>query len=413
MRRQDGDRPRVECGLCGGDDITVFASIEAVPVHCNVLHRTREAALSAPTADIRLGYCRACGFIQNTAFEPGLVPYTVEYENALHHSAHFREYARGLAADLIRSHGLTGRSIVEIGCGDGYFLRLLCREGGNQGWGFDPSDRGASAVEMADDSVRVIPDYFRPESIPGQVDFVCCRHVLEHVPRPRELAREIRRACGWGHPAVVFVEVPNGLSIVHESGIWDILYEHCSYFSAATLSRLFGTEGFRVLRTASAYSGQFLQLEAVAADPSDNQADPASGQTQPIPEEVECLGRLRRAIVASWDRKLGDAGERGRRMAIWGAGTKGVMFLNSLREANRIGCAVDLNPKKQGTYIAGTGHEIVAPESLATWKPDLILVMNHSYLKEIAAILDQVGLNAELVPVCRPDGSAAASTSLN
>jgi hypothetical protein len=59
------------------------------------------------------------------------------------------------------------------------------------------------------------------------------------------------------------------------------------------------------------------------------------------------------------------------RAVIWGGGSKGVTFLNTLVIIDDITCAVDINPHKQGTFIAGSGQEIVAPDFLRTYRPDL------------------------------------------
>ncbi len=44
---------------------------------------------------------------------------------------------------------------------------------------------------------------------------------------------------------------------------------------------------------------------------------------------------------------------------------------------------MDLNPNKQGNYIAGTGQKFVSPEFLSEFNPDSVIVMNPIYAKEI------------------------------
>ena len=86
-------------------------------------------------------------------------------------------------------------------------------------------------------------------------------------------------------------------------------------------------------------------------------------------------------------------------MALWGAGSKGVTFLNIADSARSIDTVVDINPRKQGHYIALTGQQVVAPEALPGIGPDVIFVMNALYTKEIAATLDRLGVRAELISV--------------
>ena len=82
---------------------------------------------------------------------------------------------------------------------------------------------------------------------------------------------------------------------------------------------------------------------------------------------------------------------------LWGAGAKAVAFLNYLDiPANQIEFVVDINPKKHGTYLPGTGQRIVPAESLLEYKPDSILVMNPQYLSEIHSMMKEIGVQAKL-----------------
>ena len=47
-----------------------------------------------------------------------------------------------------------------------------------------------------------------------------------------------------------------------EFGIWDLIYEHYSYFTALSLSRLFAGAGFKPLSLEEAFGSQYLCIEA-------------------------------------------------------------------------------------------------------------------------------------------------------
>ena len=74
-------------------------------------------------------------------------------------------------------------------------------------------------------------------------------------------------------------------------------------------------------------------------------------------------------------------------------------FLTTLNVRDEIAYAVDINPHKHGTFMAGTGQEIVAPEFLREYRPDMVIVMNSIYCAEIRRELDRMGVEAELRPV--------------
>jgi hypothetical protein len=84
---------------------------------------------------------------------------------------------------------------------------------------------------------------------------------------------------------------------------------------------------------------------------------------------------------------------------IWGSGSKGITFLNMLETADGIEYAVDINPRKQGMYITGSGQRIVPPAFLAEYQPDAVIVMNPLYIDEIKANVEEMGVEADFLTV--------------
>ncbi len=72
-------------------------------------------------------------------------------------------------------------------------------------------------------------------------------------------------------------------------------------------------------------------------------------------------------------------------------------FLTTLGQSiDDIAYAVDINPIKHGTFMAGTGQEIVAPAFLQSYRPDVVIIMNPVYRAEVTADLTALGLNPEI-----------------
>ena len=165
------------CPVCSSGDVNVFFEIYAEPVHCNVLCQTRQSALSTRRGDIRLGFCECCGHIYNVAFDPGVMGYTEEYENSLHFSPSFQDYARQLAAKLVEKHGLFGKDVIEIGCGKGDFLMLLSELGVRSGVGFD-SSYVKERQEKSDRKITFIQDFYSERYSEYAGDMILSRHVL-------------------------------------------------------------------------------------------------------------------------------------------------------------------------------------------------------------------------------------------
>ena len=81
---------------------------------------------------------------------------------------------------------------------------------------------------------------------------------------------------------------------------------------------------------------------------------------------------------------------------LWGSGSKGVSFLTTLDVGNKIEYVVDINPRKEGMYVAGTGQRIVPPAHLRTLRPDVVILMNSIYRHEIQQMLEDMGLRPEI-----------------
>jgi len=386
-----------KCPVCNSIDIAVFFEICQIPVHCNLLWPTRDEAIRAPKGDIRLGFCGHCGHIFNLAFNPELMEYTQDYDNSLHFSPRFQGYAELLAARLVDRYDLQDKDIIEIGCGKGDFLRLLCELGKNRGVGFDPSYVPEQNADASAERITFIRDFYSERYASYKADFICCRHVLEHIQFPRDFLSSVRRSIGDRFGTVLFIEVPNVLFTLRDLGIWDLIYEHCSYFSASSLSYLFTSCGFGICDLSETYEGQFLCIEALPREGlSGSTCDPRVG-LEGMTSDVAAFADQYRSKVQAWRRNLERIARAGQRAVIWGAGSKGVTFLNTLETQDQIVYAVDINPRKQGMYLAGTGQQVVPPDFLQDDQPDVLIVMNPIYEDEIRQLTEGLGFTPEFM----------------
>jgi 2-polyprenyl-3-methyl-5-hydroxy-6-metoxy-1,4-benzoquinol methylase len=385
------------CQSCRREGPSIFHRVTEVPAHSVLLMPTREAALTFPKGNITLGYCSACGFIGNLAFESRLLEYSQRYEETQGYSPTYTSFARRQADDLISRYGLRNKEIIEIGCGKGEFLTLLCELGGNRGIGFDPSYVPGRYEAQSTSRVSFMNDFYSEKYADCQADFICCRMTLEHIPQTGEFVQTLRRSIGRRPDTVVFFQVPNVVRILRDLAFWDIYYEHCSYFSAASLARLFATSQFDVLRTWTDYEDQYLMIEARPVDERESKLQRWDDGLGVLEHDVETFQAGYRAKLEQWRERLRVMSDQCSRAVIWGSGSKGVSFLTTLGIRDEIQYAVDINPHRQGTYMAGTGQEIVAPEFLPQLKPDYVIVMNPVYRHEIQLSLDRMGLAPKIL----------------
>lgn len=387
------------CPNCNKEGIKLFYEVKNVPVHSVLLMDTAEEALNYPKRDIKLGFCPFCGFISNLVFDPAVHEYSSKYEETQGFSPTFKNFHRNLAQKLIDKHDLHHKNIIEIGCGKGEFLTLLCELGDNTGYGFDPawvSERSKNDSKL---KIEFIKDFYSEKYAHYKGDFVCCKMTLEHIPDTFHFMKIVRSSLENNLDALVFFQVPDVERILKDLGFWDIYYEHCSYFSEASLSRLFELTGFEVLEIGKEYDDQYLMIEARPKAVDANENSGSVYNLNVIGKEVKYFSENINKRLQSWIELLRNFKKRGKKVVLWGGGSKAVAFLTTLGIIEEIKYAVDINPYKHGTFLTGNGQKIVSPKFLKELVPDVVIVMNPIYMKEIQKDLNDMGLYPDLLPI--------------
>ncbi len=385
------------CPSCGSPDIEVFYTQHSVPTNSCLLLDSPQGAKDCPRGNIELGFCHTCGFICNVAFDQKLTEYSGRYEETQSFSPTFSEFQLTLAEQLIDRHKLRGKVIIEIGCGKGEFLHLICSLGRNHGIGFDPGyiERRAGSNNT---NVRVVKDFYSEKYDSYRGDFLCCKMTLEHIPKAAQFLLQVRPIVTQREDAIVFFQVPDCARILRDCAFEDIYYEHCSYFSAGSLARLFQNCGFEVAHLESVYGGQYLTIEARVLNPKSPSVPwPLEMDLEGLRSYVETFSARYRARLDHWQGVLEALRAQGHRTVIWGSGSKAVSFLTALNINDQISFVVDINPYRQGYYMPGTGQAIVSPDFLAEYRPDTAIIMNSVYREEIGRELARLGMSPRLL----------------
>ena len=236
-------------------------------------------------------------------------------------------------------------------------MEILAAKGFNI-TGFDPTYAGTNQ--------RIKKEYFGPASLEGASGLIL-RHVLEHIQNPIDFLEKLKHANnGRGK---IYIEVPCFDSICNRKAWFDIFYEHVNYFRLSDFYQIFG----EVTKSGYCFGGQYLY--AIAE-----------------------LGSLKTPVINNFEDSVNFPSDfadtienrtEQNRTAIWGGAAKGVIFaLLKTRAGQSINNVIDINPAKQGKFIAGTGLEIKSPQQgLSELKEgDTIFVMNSNYLEEIKAM---------------------------
>ncbi len=324
----------------------------AFPVFQNRMYDSAQAGRDCPKGDIRLVEDGATGLVYNAAFCSELMNYDGNYQNEQGVSAYFRQHL-DVVAHIVERH--LGRDrLVEVGCGKGFFLELLLERGVDI-TGFDETYEGSSP--------RVRRQYYGPGVIDRSEGLVL-RHVLEHVQSPYSFLQLLRDANGGN--GRIYIEVPCFDWICEHRAWFDIFYEHVNYFRLADFRRMFG----EIVDCGRLFGGQYLYVVAELSSlrpPVYDSADPAS-----FPAD----------FTRQVDAPIADGGCS----AVWGGASKGVIFtLLKVRAGYAVGAVIDINPAKQGKYLAATGIQVQSPAQALPQLPvgSTVFVMNSNYLDEI------------------------------
>ncbi|MDD1965675.1 class I SAM-dependent methyltransferase [Pseudomonas putida] len=327
-----------------------------LPVLQNRTFAEPHSARQSGRADLVLVQDEETGLIYNQAFDPAKLIYDSNYQNEQAHSALFKQHLEVVEGILARH--FTGKVLVEVGCGKGYFLEMLAGRGYDIR-GVDPAYEG--------DNPAVIKDTFNPR-LGIRADGVVLRHVLEHIPDPMAFLAQIAAA---NHGGQIYIEVPCFDWILEHRAWFDLFYEHVNYFRLEDLRQMFGN----VQESGYLFNGQFLYVVANLA----SLRRPVANATTAVSMPAAFDSSLNRAIEV-----IKAAPHKG--VAVWGGASKGVIFSLFLQRMGiEVDYVVDINPQKQGQFLPLSGLRVSSPEeAMSSWPAGThLFVMNSNYLEEI------------------------------
>jgi hypothetical protein len=390
------DLPARTCDACAGATLVPFADLGDIPVLCGVHWDDPEAAAASPVGRMVLAYCPRCAYVRNVAFDPAVMVYDTTMDTNLHHSPAFRAFSAELVKHLADRYDLAGKRVLDIGCGQGEFLRELCHTAGCTGVGYDAMYAGPVGPDASGATFHSGPAP-RGAALPGY-DLFTSRHWFEHIDDPYDFLVDLREQAG-DRTVYGYLEVPDAVYDLATAG-WEVIYPHVSYFDASSLVRIVERAGWRVEHTGPLFGGMFRCIEVSVNTTQPPRGDlPAPGTADRDRQLAAIAGFASRhdAERVTWRARIEALTERGARPVLWGAGSRGVQFLTLADRDQRLAAVVDVNPRKWGRYLPVTAHRVDSPETLTQLQPTAVIITNPSYRKEIDAQLRSLGVEADLL----------------
>jgi len=215
-----------------------------------------EAAQAMPKHPQDFVQCPMCSHVWNRSFTYDAIPYQ-NNPNRMFNKGGIWKGHLATTRDLVLKQLPDAPTVVDIGCGEGHFVRGLAeaREGAGRFVGFDPN-----ATPETGRGVEFHAAYFEP--LQHMADFapdaVAIRHVLEHLTHPASLLEQLAwGAAALGKPCWLFAEVPC-IDRVFETGrLADFFYEHTSHFTTESFRTLMARAG-EVVELAHGYDGEVV-----------------------------------------------------------------------------------------------------------------------------------------------------------
>lgn len=389
-----------DCPVCGGAPGPSLVERRGFPTFLNSVRKSRDEARALPRGDVAFVACARCGLVWNRAFEPEEHVFDASYNPDQIGSPAFDDHVSRIADRVAAAcANLAQVDLLEIGCGQGDFLQEMVDRLGSRvrhARGFDPAFWDGQP-RFRDPRIHVERRYFDKEAIAAldvSANVVITRHAVQHVAEPRSFFRDVR-AVLRGSGAKVFVETINVSWIFERRATYDLFYEHCCIYAAPTLAKVLRDAGLAVSAIDPSFAGQYLFVDAGNETTADTYVPTALAS-------LESLMASDRTFIARWTERLRRAGERGP-VLLWGAGAKGASFCVMVDPAgDLVAAVVDINATKQGGFIPGTGHPIVAPSDRAVAAAKTVVVSNGNYKSEIAASLASRGLTPILWTLDEP-----------
>ena len=309
--------------------------------------------------------CMGCGLVQ---FDCEPVDYYRDVIRAGGFSRTMVELRRRQYRHLIETYHLEGKRFIEVGCGQGEFLKVLS-EFPVEACGIEHDPKLVAAAQAQ--GLKVSQGFTETEDTvfpDGLYDVFLSFNFLEHQPHPNTMLQAIYR--NLEDDAMGLITVPSFEYIMDHDSYYELIRDHIAYYTFDTLLPLLERNGFQVLEcevlnrdTLSVIVKKRPQLE------TENLVDAYVR----VRRELEAYTKYLRA----WDK----------RAAIWGASHQGFTLAATTALGRYASYIIDSAPFKQGKFAPSSHLPIVGPDYLKEHPVDAIVITAPGYTEEIAAII--------------------------
>ena len=378
---------QVPCPVCGYGFAAAFFNPGRYPLATLGWPVSASEAKAMARHELDFLQCPSCTHVWNSAFDVDCIPYQDNPNRMFNAGAAWRGHLADIR-DLILASVPRNPVVVDIGCGEGHFVRGLkaSLEGEGRFIGFD-----LNGAEEAGVGIEFYQRHFDPlEDI--QIfcpDVIIIRHVMDHLMDPSRFVEKL----AWGaqlseRPCMLFVEVPCIDRVFETYRLSDFFYEHVSHFTTKSLACLSSKAG-NVKHLGHGYGKEvvFALIELAVPIEITESVDSA--------EQFEQRSRNSRLNI---QQDLWQLEASGATVAIWGGTGKAAAFMQYFSvDAENFPLVVDSDTSKLGTFVPGVGQEIVSVEELKGVDLDVVIIPSQWRAQDIVREMQAMNITPKQV----------------
>ena len=371
------------CHICG------IGNVELVPAFSQLKRVTSDCR--PWSAGSRLGTCDVCATVQTVVDTQWQAECREIYQSyaiyAQGGGAEQRVFDSSSGASASRSDQLLDRlaevveipkegRLIDIGCGNGGFLRSFSRR--HPDWRLS----GSEFDEKHRASIETIPgfeEFFSGDvrDLPGEFDICSLIHVLEHIEGPRTFLGSVRSKLKAG--GLLVVELPS----FQQNPFELLIADHATHFEPATIESLLANASFQSLHVTGEWIPKELSIVARVLPPITQRTPPNSEDH--LSSAIHWLDAVRREAK--------DVARRSAHFGIFGTSIAATWLFGELDGI--AGFFVDEDPDRVG------GKHLGLPICRASNVPagsDVYVVLPPKISAAVAARLGSSGVRYHSVP---------------
>ena len=235
----------MKCRVCS-EETEPFVSIASDSLEEPFL----DAELREQLPELRLRRCRECGCLWADDARQDEATLVAAYERvsdsyfeSTENDRRYQQFYNWLE-QLLKQH-VSGRTVLDVGCGDGAFLSTLSDEWSKHG--VEPSASGARLAR--DRKLDVACATLDTTTNSFEVDLICALDVIEHVVDPHQFVESLKRHLRTAGVVLLLTGDADALPARIAGPQWSYLRwcGHISVFSKKGLRRLLESHGFEII----------------------------------------------------------------------------------------------------------------------------------------------------------------------